>query len=83
MRFYLFTALSFVLLACGSKDTKMCDCLEVSDRLNQLSSELLINDVTPAQKKEMKSLQKQKDKKCKDFQTMSGEEMLKLKEDCQ
>lgn len=82
MRFYLLISLSSVLLACGSKDTKMCDCLEVSDRLNQLSSELLINDVTEAQKKEMKSLQKEKDQKCEEFQTMSGEEMLKLKEDC-
>lgn len=83
MRFYLFISLFLFLFSCGSKDTKMCDCLEVSNRLNQLSSELLINDVTEEQKKEMKALQKEKEQKCEDFQTMSGEKMLKLKEECQ
>ena len=82
MRFYLFMSL-FLLFSCGSKDTKMCDCLEAGDKLNQLSADLLVSEVTKDQQEEMVSLKKDRDVKCKDFQTMSGEEMLRRKAECQ
>jgi len=81
MRFYPFILLVF-LFSCNAKDQKMCDCLEAGDKLNQLSAELLVNEVTPSQKAEMEKLKAAKAEKCKDFQTMSGEEMLKRKAAC-
>lgn len=84
MRFCLFTSLLFLLFSCGAKEEKICECLEVGDRFNQLSSELLgSNDVSEEQRDEMISLKKEKTKKCADFQTMSGEEMLKRKAECE
>lgn len=81
MRFYPFVLL-FVLFSCGSKDQQMCDCLEAGEKLNQLSAELLVSEVTPSQKKEMEALKADKETKCADFQTMGGEEMLKKKAAC-
>lgn len=82
MRFYLFSTLIF-LASCSSKDTKMCDCLEAGEKLNILSAKLLTSDVTQKLKDEMIKLKTEKTVKCKDFQTMGGEEMLKLKAECQ
>ena len=82
MRFYLFISL-FFLFSCGSGDKKICDCLEAGDKLNQLSAQLLEGEVTPEKKAEMLKLKKEKIKKCEEFQTMSGEEMLKRKAECE
>jgi hypothetical protein len=82
MRYYLFIP-AFLLFSCGTKDTKMCECLEVGEELNQLSAKLLTSEVTEQQKKDLFRLRAEKDKKCKDFQTMGGEEMLKRKAECQ
>jgi len=82
MRYYLFISV-FILFSCGAKDTKMCECLEVGEELNQLSAKLLTSDVTEQQKKDLFRLRAEKDKKCQDFQTMGGEEMLKRKAECQ
>jgi hypothetical protein len=43
----------------------------------------LTSEVTEKQKKDLFRLRAEKDKKCKDFQTMGGEEMLKRKAECQ
>ena len=82
MRYCIFLS-GFLLFACGTKDTKMCECLEVGEKLNQLSAKLLVNEVTEKQKEELFRLRAEKEKKCKDFQTMGGEEMLKRKAECE
>ncbi len=82
MRFYLFIVL-FLLFSCGSGDQKICKCLEAGDRLNHLSAELLEGEVTPEKRSEMLKLKKEKELKCKDFQNMGGEEMLKRKAECE
>lgn len=82
MRFYLFISL-FLLFSCGSGDQKICECLEAGDRLNQLSAELLEGEVTPAKKEEMLKLKQEKNRKCKEFESMGGEEMLKRKAECE
>ncbi|TXI85760.1 MAG: hypothetical protein E6Q37_05660 [Crocinitomicaceae bacterium] len=61
----------------------MCSCLESSEQLNQLSSRLLSGKVTQAQKDSLIQLRAETAKKCLNYQTMSGEEMLKRKADCQ
>jgi len=79
---YLLPALIFCLCACGPTDPKMCDCLDAGDKLNQFSSKLLSKEATPKEVAEMKKLKADKTSKCKDYQTMSGEEMLKRKAEC-
>ncbi len=82
MRYCLFCLL-FLLVSCGPKDPQMCSCLESSEQLNQLSSRLLSGKVTQAQKDSLIQLRAETAKKCLNYQTMSGEEMLKRKADCQ
>jgi len=57
--------------------------LEAGDKLNQHSAELLQKEtLTDEDQSKMTALKKAKEKECVDYQTMSGEEMLKLKESC-
>lgn len=80
---YLFPLVLFLSVACSSKDQKMCDCLKVSEELNQLSSDVIDNGATNDKAKEIKKLYDKKDSLCVDFQSMSGPEMLKKKQACQ
>lgn len=77
---YLLFLVSF--LACESKDTKMCDCLKTSEKLNKVSSKLFMNDLSEKEMKEFQALKREKVKKCATYQTMSGEEMIKRKNEC-
>jgi hypothetical protein len=79
--FIILVALSFT--ACSGRDDKMCDCLEVSDKLNVLTSEALQGEITQEQKETIFKVRAEKGEKCKDFEMMSGEKMLKLKETCE
>lgn len=79
---YTLVLLSTITLSsCGGKDT-ICECIEIGDKLNKKSSKALTH--TPSQKeiKEIKQLQKEKAKKCAEFQKMSGKEMLERKASC-
>lgn len=60
----------------------MCSCLEAGDKLNEFSAKVLQGQANQADVKKMKKLKAEKTKKCADFQTMSGEEMLKKKATC-
>lgn len=71
-----------VLTSCGGKDEKFCQCLEVSEALNSLSSDALTQDVTDKSAKEMKAMKAKKKELCADYEVMGGPEMLKLKEAC-
>lgn len=77
----LFFLFGITLTSCGGKDT-ICDCIEAGEKLNKESHKLLTKTPTEADAKKMKELKKVKEQKCKDFQTMSGEEMLERKATC-
>ncbi len=83
-QFILFAFFGVALLfsACGEKDA-ICDCISAGDQLNKESHKLLTKTPTEADVKKMKELKKEKELKCKDFQTMSGEEMLERKATCE
>lgn len=76
--------LLFVLAACGSGEkTPFCKCMEAGDELNAYSAGILDkSEITEEEESKMNELKATKDKLCKDYETMSGEEMLKLREDC-
>ena len=79
--FILLVAIS--LTACGGRDDKMCDCLDISEKLNVLTSEALQGEINQGQKEVLLKVRAEKDEKCKDFEIMSGEKMLKLKATCE
>lgn len=74
--------LAISLTSCSGKDS-ICDCIAVGDQLNKKSSKALQH--TPSEKEiaEIKQLKKEKAAKCKEFQKMSGKEMLERKATCE
>ncbi|MES2589317.1 MAG: hypothetical protein V4622_10070 [Bacteroidota bacterium] len=79
---YFYFSITILLFSCVSKDTKMCDCLEAGEKLNDFSAKILMKEVSQKEAQEMKKLKAEKAKKCADYQKMSGEEMLKRKAEC-
>ena len=73
---------ALLLVAC-SQNTPFCDCIEKGEALNNFSTSLFDKEVTSEDEEKMKSLKEEKEKACADYQTMSGEEMIKLREDCE
>jgi len=71
------------LTACNSKDQKFCECLKAGEQLNNFSSTLFNNDITPEMKRKMERLKKEKNDACKDYELMSGDKMLELKKACE
>jgi hypothetical protein len=80
---YLYLIALLFLFSCKSKDEKMCACLESGEKLNDFSSSILVKEISESDLKEMEKLKNDKKLKCKDYQTMSGEEMLKKKASCE
>ncbi|NVK64223.1 MAG: hypothetical protein HWE22_06530 [Flavobacteriales bacterium] len=76
--------LFFVLAACGSGEkTPFCQCMKAGDELNAYSATILEKDeITKEEESKMNELKAKADKLCKDYETMSGEKMLQLREDC-
>ena len=72
---------SLSLIACSS-NTEICSCLESGKKLEIFSAELLQREATVKDLKKMKKLKADQEKKCVDFQTMDGAQMLELKEAC-
>lgn len=83
MRILILTAAILSFTACSGRDDKMCDCLEVSEKLNIHTAEALQGEINQDQKEVIFKLREEKAEKCKDFETMSGEKMLKLKATCE
>lgn len=78
----LFSSLVLSLTSCGGKDP-ICDCIQVGDELNKASAKVLQKEPTAADEALLIKLRKKKVKACKNYQTMSGVDMLKRKESCQ
>lgn len=79
-----------LLWACSGKeegngaieDAQFCNCIQVTDKLNKYSAELLERSATAEDEKQMKKLKDARTKACKRYYNMSGEEMLKRKAGC-
>jgi hypothetical protein len=79
---YIYFSILVLLFSCGTKDTKICDCLVAGESLNKFSAKMMLKDANSADLKEMTKLKENKRKKCAAYEAMSGEEMLKLKANC-
>lgn len=75
-------SLLIIFTSCSSKDEQFCECLEIADELNKTNQKAFSENRTQADLDEIKSLQKTQTETCQKYFEMSGEEMLKMKEDC-
>ncbi len=76
--------LLFILAACGSGEkTPFCKCMEAGNELNEYSSKILEkSEIDSKAESKMKELKATKKKLCKEYEMMSGAEMLELKRAC-
>lgn len=69
-----------IVTSCG--EDSICDCIRASDELNAKYDELRTKALSNKGQKEVKELIKTKKAKCKEFEQMSGPEMMKRKASC-
>ena len=84
MKYLRLLSLSLILFSCSQKDEKFCACIEESKSLNSLNQKILRGDSINSQSiKEVKEQINRKKDACKDYEYMTGPEMLKLKKTCE
>lgn len=80
-KIYSILLISSVLFSC-SNDQSLCRCIEAGDDVNKLSASFFTRDYSVLGKDSLDALIEYRDSLCKEFKMMSGEDMLKLKENC-
>ena len=83
MKSCMYLSVFILLFSCSSKDEQFCDCLKTGKELNDFSSSLFTQVITSKIQQQMISLKDKQKSACKDYQTMSGEKMMKLKAECE
>ncbi|AEA43612.1 hypothetical protein [Fluviicola taffensis] len=78
--FAVLTLFSLVISSCS--EDSICDCIRASDELTSKYDELRTKKLTKKGQKEVKELIQTKKAKCKEFELMSGPEMMERKADC-
>lgn len=81
LRFLAFLTISALYLTSCSEDS-ICDCIRSSDELTAKYDELRTQKLTEKGQKEVKELIEKKKAKCKEFEQMSGPEMMERKASC-
>lgn len=71
-----------ILSSCGSKDNQFCSCLKAGDELNAHSVQLFDGNISKEKAEKQQKLIKAKKEACKNYETMTGPEMLKRKKEC-
>jgi hypothetical protein len=78
--FAILTLFSLILSSCS--EDSICDCIRASDELTNKYDQLRTKKLTTEGQKEVKELIKKKKAKCKEFELMSGPEMMERKASC-
>lgn len=81
MKKFLFVVV-LIVASCSGKDDQFCKCLEAGEALNNYSTELFNQEMDQSKADRLKELKNAKKEACANYQTMSGEEMLKRKKEC-
>jgi len=66
----------------STDDPEFCKCIKVTDKLNKFSADLLERQANAFDAKKMKKLRNDRDKACKRYYQMSGDEMKKRQKGC-
>ena len=73
-----------IFYSCSQKDEKFCACIDESESLNTLNQKILRGDsINTESIKEVKEQINRKKDACKDYEYMTGPEMLELKKSCE
>ena len=84
MHYLLLLFTSLILFSCSQKDEKFCACIKESESLNTLNQKILSGESINSESiKEVKDQIKRKKDACKDYEYMTGPDMLKLKKSCE
>jgi len=81
LQIFAFLALFSLLMTSCSEDS-ICDCIRASDELTEKYDQLRTEKLTVKGQKEVKELIQTKKAKCKEFELMSGPEMMERKASC-
>lgn len=81
LRFLAFPVF-FGLLVTSCGEDSICDCIRASEELNAKYDQLRTKELSEKGQKEVKELLQTKKAKCKEFEQMSGPEMLERKASC-
>lgn len=74
--------LQFSVTACSDKKDSICSCIESGNALNKKANVILGKRATEKDRSELKRLKADKQKKCAEFERMSGEAMRERMQDC-
>ena len=84
MNYLLLLSLPLILFSCSQKDEKFCACIKESESLNTLNQKILSSESINSESiKEVKDQIDRKKDACKDYEYMTGPEMLELKKSCE
>ena len=84
MNYLHLLSLSLILFSCSQKDEKFCACIDESESLNTLNQKILRGESINSESiKKVKDQIKRKKDACKDYEYMTGPEMLELKKSCE
>ena len=75
--------LTLILLSCHRTDEKFCSCMKKSKEVNALSEKIWELEASKKDSVQFKKLISSKSKICEAYEYINGEELLKLKADCQ
>jgi hypothetical protein len=79
---FLFVAI-MVLASCSRSPNELCKCIEETEKLNQLSQELLdMSDVSKEKFDTLVRLRFEMDSLCAPFKNMGTEELYDLRNEC-
>lgn len=82
---FFFSSFLCVLLisSCSSKSNPLCECVEKSEALNEMSNSLLFEEqVTEDQQQALFALRKEIDSLCEPFKMMGTEQLYELRNEC-
>jgi hypothetical protein len=83
MNYLLLLSLSLILFSCSQKDEKFCACIKESESLNTLNQKILTGEnIDKEHIEKVKDVIRRKKVLCKDFEYMTGPEMLELNKSC-
>lgn len=80
------TSFLFVLLllgACSSDDTKLCDCIEAGEYVNELSASFFHREYSDLGKDSLDQAVLRRDELCQEFINMSADELQSLTSNCE
>ena len=76
-----FVSVLAIISSCTSKDNQFCTCLKAGEELNAHSVQLFDGNISKEKAEKQQKLIEAKKEACKNYETMTGPEMLERKKE--